>query len=354
MEQGIRNSLRSRLKRVAISGGLETASVLNALGLMRGAGGLGAIFTLHHVRPHEHKPFEPNRHLEITPEFLDLAIRRLKDKGHAFVSLDALPKRIAEAAGGQRFAAFTLDDGNRNNMEHALPVFAHHEVPFTIFVSQGLSERTHSMWWETLAELLGRLDRLTFDFGRGGESFDLTQTGIRQAVFDRFAHYVHGSDEAQAVAAIDELARDNGLDPIDIVRSLIMDRQELEAIARHPLVSLGAHTVSHRAVGRLTEAEAAAEMALSANYVAIITGTPPMAIAYPYGTDVAASPREARLARELGFAVGLSTRPGTIHAGMAASMTLLPRLSLNGFYQKPRYASALASGIPMRLMGQKA
>jgi peptidoglycan/xylan/chitin deacetylase (PgdA/CDA1 family) len=140
------------------------------------------------------------------------------------------------------------------------------------------------------------------------------------------------------------------LEPLDIVRSLIMDREELTRIAEHPLASLGAHTVSHRAVGRLTEAEAAAEMELSANYVAIVTGKRPAAIAFPYGTNVASSPREARLVGELGFTTGLSTRPGVIRPGMPTN--LMPRLSLNGFYQKPRYASALASGIPMRLMGQ--
>jgi peptidoglycan/xylan/chitin deacetylase (PgdA/CDA1 family) len=347
----MQEAIKSHLKRAAIAGGLEAASVLKSLGLMRSASGIGVIFTLHHVRPYKAKSFEPNRHLEITPEFLDQAIRRLKGEGYVFLPLDAVPARIASTETQPRFAVFTLDDGNRNNVEHALPVFARHSVPFTIFVSQGFSERTHGMWWETLGDVLGRLERLTFDFGDGSETFDLRKPGLRQKVYDRFAAYVHGSDEAQAVAAIDELAREHRLEPLEIVRSLIMDRDELKQIADHPLASLGAHTVSHRAVGRLTEAEAAAEMALSANYVSIVTGAPPAAIAFPYGTDIASSQREARLVGELGFTTGLSTRPGVIRSGMTAS--LLPRLSLNGFYQKPRYASALASGIPMRLMGQR-
>jgi peptidoglycan/xylan/chitin deacetylase (PgdA/CDA1 family) len=347
----MQQAIKSQLKRAVIFGGLETAAALRSLGLMRQAGGMGAIFTLHHVRPHTPKSFDPNRHLEITPEFLDLAIRQLAAEGYEFLPLDALPQRIAAGDAKARFAAFTLDDGNRNNFEHALPVFARHSVPFTVFVTEGLSERTHSMWWETLGELLGRIDQVAFDFGSGEERFDLRRPGLRQGVYDRFAAFVHGSDEAAAVAAVDALSRRHGLEPLEIVRTLILDREELSRLAENPLASLGAHTVSHRAVGRLSEAEAISEMERSADYVAAITGKRPKSVAFPYGTHAASSPREAKLVGELGFDVGLSTRPGIIRPGMPT--TLLPRLSLNGFYQKPRYASALASGIPMLLMGQR-
>ncbi|MGV1761214.1 polysaccharide deacetylase family protein [Rhizobium sp. A22-96] len=349
MEQGI----KARLKRSVISSGLEAAAILNDAGLMRDVAGVGAIFTLHHVRPALPRRFAPNAHLEVSPDFLDQAIARLRKDGYEFISLDALPVRIANAKGKPPFVAFTLDDGNRDNRDHALPVFARHEAPFTIFVAQGLSERTHSLWWETLAELLDRLDRLTFDFGGGEEFLPLGKASQKQAAFSRFAAFVHGNDESDAVSRIDELARRHGLEPLDIVSASIMDRAELQALAGHSLVSLGAHTVSHRALARLPEAEAAAEMALSSDYIAGITGKRPTTFAYPYGTPQAVSTREGRLATELGFQVGVTTRPGTITAASSDALTLLPRLSLNGHYQKARYASALASGIPTRLMGRR-
>jgi peptidoglycan/xylan/chitin deacetylase (PgdA/CDA1 family) len=49
-----------------------------------------------------------------------------------------------------------------------------------------------------------------------------------------------------------------------------MDRTELKAY--HPLASLGAHTISHRALARLMEAETMDEMRASADFVAAITG----------------------------------------------------------------------------------
>ncbi|TCL75918.1 polysaccharide deacetylase family protein [Rhizobium sp. BK251] len=349
MKDGIKPLLRSYGKQAAISGALEVSSLLGAAGLLPGARGRGAVFTLHHVRPHLPRPFEPNRHLEIAPEFLDLAIRQLKRDGYVFVALDELPALLDGPGNLPPFAAFTLDDGNRNNAEHALPVFERHQVPFTVFVCRGLSERTHGMWWETLAALLGALDRVTFDFGQGEETLELRTPTQKQSAFDAFAAYVHSTDEAEAVAAIGRLAQSHGVDPLGIVERLIMDGDELKRLVENPLASLGAHTLSHRALARLCEAEAAAEMVLSADYVATLTDRRPSTLAYPYGTPGAVSKREARLASELGFKVAVTTQPGTISPEPGMPLTHLPRLSLNGHFQKPRYVSALASGIPFRL-----
>ena len=60
---------RRMVKRAVIQGGLEAVSLLSRTGFMARARGLGAIFTLHHVRPACHKDFDPAAHLTITPEF---------------------------------------------------------------------------------------------------------------------------------------------------------------------------------------------------------------------------------------------------------------------------------------------
>ncbi|PDT37113.1 polysaccharide deacetylase [Rhizobium sp. M10] len=339
--------LKRLAKRAAIGAGLEASWLIAAAGLMRQARGRGVIFTLHHVRPHVAQSFAPNAHLEITPDFLDAALRRLKREGYRFVPLDELPALLAEPEGGRPFAAFTLDDGYTNNLEHALPVFERHRTPFTVFVTKGFAEGSHSIWWETLAVLLRQAGEIRFDFGRGSERLALENPQQQWDAFDRFAAYIHRSDEARAVAALDMLARDNGIEPTDIVRELVMGPAQLQWLAQHPLAALGAHTISHRALARLPEAEARIEMEVSGDYLEAVTGIRPVTIAYPYGTPEAATGREAALAGRLGFSVAVTTQPGLPAAGKTGC---LPRMSLNGFYQKRRYVSALASGIPLRLM----
>lgn len=338
-------------RRIAITGGLEAANLLRAAGLMRGARGRGAIFTLHHVRPGETTPFAPNAHLEITPDFLDAVLTQLKADGYRFVALGDIPALLSEPAPKQPFAAFTLDDGYRNNLVYALPIFERHRAPFTIFVSKGLAERTHTIWWETLAALLRKEETLGFDFGGGNEIVDLATAATKHRAFGRFAQYLHRNDEAAAVLEIDRLARDHQLDPVEIVDDLVMGPAELNLLDASPLASLGAHTVSHRAVSRLADAEVRAEMEASCEYVATIAGTRPRSFAYPYGTREAVTRRQAEIARDLGFMIAVTTQPGVVAQRSLSSITYLPRLSINGLYQKARYVSGLASGIPLKFMG---
>lgn len=347
----IRNVMRQGLKRAVITGGLEFAHLAERVGLMASARGMGAIFTLHHVRPKVPHEFDPNAHLEITPEFLSAAIEHLQEEGYQFVALADMPARLAIARAGERFAAFTLDDGYRNNALHAQPVFTQHRVPFTVFVSPGFSCKTHGIWWETLAELLRSAPHLEFDFGSGPVTLPLATPFQKQAAFTRFTRFIQvETDEAEAVARLDAIAKAHGIDPLMITERLVMREPELKSLALNPLASIGGHTVSHRALARLSDTEARREMDEAADRIAAIVGSRPETFAYPYGDRASVSPREHRLAAELGFRVAVTTDPGTLSARSFDTPTVLPRISLNGLYQKPKYVGALASGIPFRLM----
>lgn len=340
---------RRGIKRALIAGGLEASALAARANIMPSARGRGAIFTLHHVRPPEGHPAEPNAHLDITPEFLDCAIRQLKADGYEFLSLCDVAARMKQPMDDRRFAAFTLDDGYRDNVEYALPVFERHGVPFTIFVAKGFAERTHGMWWETLAALLNVLPEIRFDFGSGEIRLPLGTGTDKLDAFDHFSRFIASGPETEQVATIDALAARHGIDALRLTAQLTMNVEELQALARHPLASLGAHTVSHRSVAQLNRAEALQEMLACVEWMEETFGQRPKSFAYPYGTANAVSERDKDLARELGFDVAVTTRPGTLRQTLRDTMTGLPRISLNGYYQLPRYVSALASGLPFAL-----
>ena len=67
------------LKKTIIRGGLETLYFSGMHRLLRPfVGGVGAILTMHHVRPPRPDAFQPNRLLEVSPIFLEGLLRRLR------------------------------------------------------------------------------------------------------------------------------------------------------------------------------------------------------------------------------------------------------------------------------------
>src|SRR5262245_65253684 len=89
--------------------------------------GVGAILTLHHVRPPRADAFQPNRLLEVTPQFLEAVIRRIRRSGTEIVSLDEMHRRLVEGDFRRRFVCLTFDDGYRDNLRFAYPILKAHQ-----------------------------------------------------------------------------------------------------------------------------------------------------------------------------------------------------------------------------------
>lgn len=344
--------LRRKSKFASITAGLELVSLFPSRLLPRNVAGRGVILTLHHVRPSEPHAFRPNQFLSITPEFLDSAITTALDCGLIPVRLEELPERLACEKDRNSYLAVTLDDGYRDNAEFAAPVFARHRIPYTIFLASGFVERSHAPWWETAERLIREHDRFTFDFGGGPEALTAETVDEKMALFDRFTAFVKTLDEDVAVLRINDCARRQGIEPRDLVESLVMDQHEVRALAASDdLVSFGAHSVSHPNLKRLSDIRLREEIVVSGRAVAGYIGKTPTTFAYPYGWTYAVGPREMSAVADAGFRLAVTTQPGVLRAPSQTPLHALKRISLNGYYQKPRYVRALVSGMPFLLNG---
>ncbi len=108
------------LKHTIIRGGLESLFFSGAhFALKPFLGGVGAILTLHHVRPPRPGRFQPNRLLEITPLFLASVVKLLRRSRVDVVSLDEVARRMREGDFRRRFVAVTFDDGYRDTLQQA-------------------------------------------------------------------------------------------------------------------------------------------------------------------------------------------------------------------------------------------
>ncbi|MEQ1717755.1 MAG: polysaccharide deacetylase family protein [Hyphomicrobium sp.] len=308
--------------------------------------GNGVIFMLHHVTPHTPAAFSPNGILKVTPEFLDTVITQVKAAGFDCIALDDVPERLTQGRGRRPFAAFTLDDGYKDNRDYAYPVFKRHGVPFTIYVPSSFADGTGNLWWLNLEEALRRSQSVTLEMNGTRRTFDLTSDDGKDRAFQDIYWWLRQIPEDRARAITNRLAREAGIDVEGVCRDLVMSWEELRALAADPLVSIGAHTTGHFALAKLPADKARREMADNVARITAEIGKPCRHMSYPYGCELSASEREFEMARDLGMVTAVTTRKGLIHAYHKDMPTALPRLSLNGDFQNARYVKVLLSGAP--------
>jgi len=307
--------------------------------------GVGAIFMLHHVRPRRDAEFQPNHHLEITPEFLRATLSHLRSRGIDIITIGEVHRRLVERNFSRRFACFTLDDGYRDNREFALPVMREFDAPFAVYVASDFAEGTGRLWWIALERVIASASAIEAGIGGGTTRLDTSSLAAKQIAFDRLHDWLRGlpgkHDVRREIAA---LCARHGVDETAISRELCMSWEELKPLTADPLVSIGAHTITHCNLAKQTEEIAAYEMAESRARIENALQRPVLHLAYPYGDRIAAGVREFALARAAGFKTAVTTRPGMIFPESAAHLTALPRVSLNGNYQDTRILPVLTSG----------
>lgn len=303
--------------------------------------GAGAILMLHRVNGLTTSPLGLNRHLSIEPDFLDRLLADLKRRGLALVSLDELLDRLP--AGGRRAVAITLDDGWLDNLTDALPVFEAHDAPFTVYVAPGLTSGAVSPWWEVVEEKVARSDAIYLPEGEGGAALACAdpadKLSVARSLMERLTNDVPEAgqqDFLRQIGALPESA-ENG--------RRFMNWDEIRRLSAHPLATIGAHTMHHHNLRRLAEQVALQEMSASASVIKAETDMWPSHFAYPYGYERAVGRREVALAREAGFASAVTTRHGVLHKEHAHHMHALPRISINGNFQRLSYVRTLLSGL---------
>ena len=307
--------------------------------------GVGTIFMLHHVRPARDAGFQPNRHLEVAPEFLRAMLSHLRSSDIDIVTMDELHQRLVERSFARRFACFTLDDGYRDNRDFALPVMREFDAPLTVYAASDFAEGCGRLWWIALEMAITRADTIEASIGGVATRLDASTPAAKQAAFDRLHDWLRAlpgeHDVRREIAA---LCARHGIDETAIGRDLCMSWDELKAFACDPLVTIGAHSITHCNLAKQSEEIAHQEMAISRARIEDALQRPVLHLAYPYGDRTAAGPREFALARAAGFKTAVTTRPGMLFPESADHLTALPRVSLNGNYQDTRILPVLTSG----------
>lgn len=308
--------------------------------------GQGAILMFHNVRPANPRAYAPNQPLEITPEFLETTIQLLARLKYEVIPVADVTARLT-ANDGRRFAALTFDDGYRDNLEFAAPILQRHATPYTIYVTTGFVNRTSRLWWLELEAAIGLLDHIDIEIA--GDRFSVAARTPEEkcnAYVGAYA-FLRNHDESVMLDRISALLAQSGAR--DDFCHLCMTWDEIRTATQDPLCTIGAHTLTHARLAKYDESFVRHELLESRDVIEREIGRPVVHLAFPFGDNLSAGPREFAIAQECGYETALTTRPGVLFPNHRDYLTALPRLAVHGGWQNVRSLESLLTGAPFAL-----
>jgi peptidoglycan/xylan/chitin deacetylase (PgdA/CDA1 family) len=286
----------------------------------------------------------------VTPQFLARLVRGLRRSGLEFIGLDEMHRRMVEGDFAKRFVCLTFDDAYRDTLRFAYPVLKDAGVPFAIYVPTSFPDRLGELWWLALEAVIARNNRIGLVIDGRDRKFDCGTVAEKQTLYQELYRWLRKrSTDSEMRDIVRRLAAFYQVDIAAFCAELCMDWSELAQLAADPLVTIGAHTVNHPVLLKLPKDTARSEIDLSRSVIEAALGVRAAHLSYPYGDRAAVAAREFELAAKLGFKTAVTARPGVLFSAHSKRMTALPRLVVDGNYQRMRYLRVLLSGAATAL-----
>jgi peptidoglycan/xylan/chitin deacetylase (PgdA/CDA1 family) len=317
--------MRDQLKRMLLQG----TYTLGAHRLIaRTLGGLGTILMLHSIV--RNKEDSPSPYLTVTAAFLEEIIIHLRRLNTDFISISGLKDRLSgKTERGSRFAIITFDDGYKDNMTLGLPVLRKHGVPAVIYVPSGAPDRTMDVWFLRLERIVQDFEELPLNMLGIAETLDLRGAAAKSAAYERLTG-LSRQDMSAMRAFVNTLLPPSQISDGQLMDEVFLNWDELRTIAADPLITIGAHTVSHPVLSNLSEDEAFSEIVRGRERLQAELGRPIHHFAYPYGSAAECGEREFALAARAGFETAVTTRYGNVYPQHREHLFALPRMTLGG------------------------
>jgi peptidoglycan/xylan/chitin deacetylase (PgdA/CDA1 family) len=322
----------------------------------RRTGGAGVILRFERVRPRRFQRFQPNQSREVTPQFLDRAIRALKRWKFDLISMDEVCRRAVTSPTANRFACLTFDGGCKDVIVSAYPVLAKHGVPFAIYLPTAFPDGLGEAWWLALEEMIARENRISLVIDRKERRFDTGGTSEKNQVYEFLASWMRTLPPPDLSFAINDLCRRYSVDLAALSRGLSMDWDDLASLARDPLVTIGSATVNYQVLSNLREADAEREIAMGKAVAEAAFHRDVRHFAYPFGDRESWRRGHMTMVKEAGFASAVSAVPGVIEANGHGNLYALPRVAWDGRQRSLRAMRVILSGMtfaPVRPTGHR-
>ncbi len=294
-------------------------------------GGAGLILMFHRVCPASKTArIQANAGMEITPEHLEAIIQFFTERHYEFISMDQMVEYLHTDRWPQKFVVVTFDDGYVDNITHAYPIFKKHRIPFTLYVTTGFPDAHAILWWYLLEDLLLRQEFLMINDGFTQKEFFCPTMAQKEAAFYCIRTMIMNAPTIEAyMMTVAALFSVYGMDLFKKTKKLAAKWKQIEEISRDPLVTIGAHTVNHFSLSKLSPTLARNEIIKSQQIIQSHIQKEVYHFAYPFGGKEEAGPREFALVKECGFKTAVTTRFAAIFKEHKDHLESLPRFFIH-------------------------
>jgi peptidoglycan/xylan/chitin deacetylase (PgdA/CDA1 family) len=234
--------------------------------------------------------------------------------------------------------AITVDDGYRDFLVHAQPVFSSYEIPATVFLVTDFLDGKSWLWWDQVEYLFDQTQYIFIEFV--GRKFD-TQSDPKRAAY-QVSEVLKRLPNAERLARLDMLQRQLGVElperPPAEYEPLTW--QEVRKLAAEG-VEFGCHTRSHPILSSIASpGELHGEIAGSKQRLDEELGCLTLHFCYPNGTWADFNEQTVAIIRSCGFATAVTAESGFNYAG--TDPFRLFRLGISPTFPELRFIELLA------------
>jgi peptidoglycan/xylan/chitin deacetylase (PgdA/CDA1 family) len=255
---------------------------------------------------------------------------------YTVMTVEDLAAGLQESRVPRNALAITFDDGYRDNFTHAAPILKRLGLPATIFLVTGHIDTPRALWFDRLALAFKTTTVRRIELA-GERHHSLGTVGERLAALGAALAHLKRLPDDERLASVEGLITSLRPNP-ERPKRLMLSWDEVDAL-RGLGFSIGAHTVTHPILSRLTPDRAWEEIHGSKAAIEKVLGAPVRGFAYPNGRPDDYNETVTQLVRDAGFTCAVTTRRGLNDTG---AQVLELRRGGPAEHHLPTYAVKLA------------
>ncbi len=242
--------------------------------------------------------------------------------------------------------ALTFDDGYRDNLTVVLPVLQRFRVPATLFVTTGFVGGTQLLWPEQIACMLALTQVPVLDFA--DTRYTLADHAQKGSAYRQLARVFKNTPPDDIPAQLARLRQHAGVTTQQLHASAWhqslqpLSWNEVHTLRDSGLFEFGAHTITHRRLSALPDAEAEREITEPKRILEQQLG-PIRYFAYPHGSTGDFTDQHRAMAMRAGYTAVFTADSQTITS--RTDPYAVPRAGLGAEMTQEEFAYLLHGGV---------